>query len=301
MCRLLAIPPMFPRKAALDILDYMENANTDGVGSAYLNSKGEFVVEKYPTALYKILKKGKRFLSHLPHPGWTIVHLRLASHGNNTMANTHPFLVGDWAICHNGVWSDYAVAKLILEKTTDIKLNGETDTEVAANVINLLSPKVFAKEISFGGVYLCLNKNGTLHVAKTSGDLSLLELGNGATLISSELDMEKYPTNLEALCGWYHFDKDGKCITGIANESEIYLPGFPIDEEIPPIADPDDDYWKHFVGGTIQYKPRKKRLPNSVVMPPPLGFKGISLVPKRPNVFLKKHVIGGGNPWKSGK
>ncbi len=295
MCRLLAIPPNFPRKEALDILKNMENANLDGVGSTYLNEKGEFITKKYPTSLKSILRRGVKFLDHLPHKGWTIIHLRLASHGKNTLANTHPFIVGDWAICHNGVWSEYNIAKLVMEKTTDIKFNGETDTEVAANLINMISPKTFSKEISFGGVYLCLNKDGSLHVAKTSGELSLFELSSGQALISSELDAMKYSAALEALCGWYHFSKEGIYLEHEPVYDSVVTNADTIDDEEEPAYPPYnevDSYWgrldRTYGHGVVVSKPKSKVPKNPFFSK---TYPNTAVVVKRPNAFLKKTVF----------
>ena len=199
MCRLAAFPKNFKRSEAIDILLNFEGNNTDGVGYAYVEN-GRFVVKKWAQPLSKVLKRhGNNFLSHLKnHGGITIAHLRAASHGVIHKDNTHPFVIGkgEWCIAHNGIWSDYKVAKLILQKS--IKLNGETDSEVAANVIDLISPKKFASGISGGGVYLCLNLNGSLEICKTSGDLELLSLKNKTVCIASEFNKDKYPRVLDA-------------------------------------------------------------------------------------------------------
>ena len=115
MCRLAAFPPNFPRKEALKIMLNFESFNTDGTGYTYIEN-GKFVTKKWPKDFSSLIKSGKPLLDHMPYKGWTIVHLRAASHGANTMENTHPFEIGPWAICHNGIWSDYDVAKLALSK-----------------------------------------------------------------------------------------------------------------------------------------------------------------------------------------
>jgi len=199
-------PPGFPRNKALEILLAFEKNNTDGVGSAYLKNGG-FVIDKYPCSLGKILSKRIPFLEHMPHNGWTIAHLRAASHGNNKKVNTHPFLVGKWAIMHNGIWSEYNVVKLALEKT--IKFQGETDSEVAAHLINTAGPLRFMEEAD-GGVFVGLKKNGELHVMKTSttSDLALSPWRN-VNLLASELSFIKYRETEEKPAGWYKFNADG--------------------------------------------------------------------------------------------
>jgi hypothetical protein len=187
-------------------LDF-ERANTDGVGSVHIQD-GKFIVDKYPKSISEILKDKVPFLSHMPHNGWTVAHLRAASHGCNSMENTHPFIVKDWAVVHNGIWGEYNIAKLALCTIVDFK--GETDSEVAAHMINLVSPKVFAQEIEFGGVFLALNINGELHVMKTSGDLQLCSLQDKRIVIASEFPTGKYKRSWEGLVGWYVFGKRGR-------------------------------------------------------------------------------------------
>ena len=122
MCRILAIPPGFSRDEAIRILSDMEAMkNRDGVGYAYLDGKKRFQIVKYPKSLSFVLRKHRPFLTHLPHDGWTLIHLRAASHGSVTMENTHPFEVGDWAVVHNGIWSDHWIASILMDKLGKIK------------------------------------------------------------------------------------------------------------------------------------------------------------------------------------
>ena len=206
MCRLAAFPPGFDRIEALEILASFENTNTDGTGSAYVKD-GRFVVNKWPKPFSKVARKYP-FLGHMPYDGWTIAHLRAASHGENKVENTHPFIVGPWAFIHNGIWSEHEIARLIFGK--QVKIEGETDSEVAAHLWNLVGPKVFAEKIDFSGVFMGLHRDGELWVAKTSGDLEVKALSKERVLLASEFDREKQGGHtLDALQGWYHFDKEG--------------------------------------------------------------------------------------------
>lgn len=206
MCRLSAFPPGFKKDEALEILKDFERSNTDGVGYTYIKD-GKFNIRKWPTSLSKVVNRNKNFLVHMDgnQTSWTIVHLRAATHGHNSYENTHPFIVGGWAICHNGVWSDHKIARLVLEKTN--KFYGETDSEVAANLINLIGPKKFAEEIDFGGVYLALNADGSLWAVKTSGQLAISQMENGKNILAS--DFPAGYNTIEALNGWYNFDNNG--------------------------------------------------------------------------------------------
>ncbi len=219
MCRLAAFPPNFPREEAISILRHFYEGNPDGVGSAYVKNE-EFVVNKYPYSLHTALRRNQdEFLSHMPYRGWTIAHLRAASHGQNFHKNTHPFIAGNWAVIHNGIWSDYNIAKLALRKF--VKFEGETDSEVAAHMIRFLGPPKFAKEIEHGGVFLALHRNGGLHVMKTSGDLSYSEYRGDKVLLASELSPRRYDAQ-EALVGWCYFDKHGRYIRSQKKEFEYF-------------------------------------------------------------------------------
>lgn len=264
MCRLASFPPFFPREQALEILLDFESYNKDGIGSVYVKDN-EFIVEKYPKSLSEILKNKVDFLSHMPYNGWTIAHLRAASHGKNTKNNTHPFIVDDWAVVHNGIWSEYNVVKLALEKTIDFK--GETDSEVAAHLINMAGPERFSEEVTFGGVYLALNRDGSLYAIKTSGELSLFEWKNNKALLASELDLERYSGVSEALNGWYKFDKHGKFVKNKSVQEE-FMKGFAQgkydDEDIPSYM-MDEDYYKtafQYDGPILTIRPKSKRKTN---------------------------------------
>jgi predicted glutamine amidotransferase len=199
-----------------------EKANTDGVGCSYIKD-GEIVIEKYPKSISTILKRGVPFLSHMPHnDGWTIAHLRLASHGENKIENTHPFNIGNkFALCHNGVWSNYDIAKLAMKKW--IKFKGETDSEVAGHFLDAIGPEDFLKTLSFAGVFLALHlETGFLDVVKVSGELKKVNLKAGAFVLASEFDTKEYiDVQEDVSAGWYRYDLQAKKI-----EEKIKQPSF---------------------------------------------------------------------------
>lgn len=222
MCRIAAFPPGFGRIEALEILANFEDRNTDGTGSAYVKD-GRFVVDKWAKPFSTIIKS-KPFLAHMPYDGWTIAHLRAASHGDNLKQNTHPFIVGPWAFIHNGVWSEYNLVKLALSK--QVEFAGDTDSEVAAHLWNIIGPKKFSEEIDFGGVFMGLHRSGALWVAKTSGDLEIKALKKDKVLLASEFNRQKYEDTVEGLHGWYHFDKNGGYVKHKENK-QSWSSGYP--------------------------------------------------------------------------
>lgn len=208
MCRLAAFPPNFPRNEALSILANFEGGNTDGTGSAYVRD-GKLIVDKWAKPFSKVVKQ-KPLLAHMPYNGWTIAHLRAASHGIPCKENTHPFVAGPWAFIHNGCWADYKLVKLALSKF--VNFTGDTDSEVAANLWNLVGPKKFAQDIDFGGVFMGLNLDGSLWVVKTSGDLEIRALTENRVLLASEFNRERYDNAVEAFHGWYQFNSLGEYV-----------------------------------------------------------------------------------------
>ena len=208
VCRQAAFPPGFPRDEAISILRNFENNNTDGTGAAWVHN-GKFVVERYPRGLTKVLRK-HRFLSHMPHNGWTIAHLRAASRGDISLENTHPFIAGKWAVCHNGTFSEFKIVKLALGNR--VKFDGETDSEAAAHLISVAGPKRFAETIDWSGVFFALNIRGDLWAIKTSGELEIQSLPKEKVVLCSRFDSEKYPDTDEAQIGWCHLNKDGQYI-----------------------------------------------------------------------------------------
>lgn len=226
MCRLTALPPFTTKREALAILtDFEGSRNRDGTGSAYVDRKtGEFVITKYPKSFTEVVRDRDPFLDHMPYPGWTIVHLRAASHGEVAPENTHPFVAGDWCVCHNGVWRDHHIARVIMEKVLHIHFEGHTDSEVATHLLALIGPRDFTQEIDFGGVFLGLRKDGSLYVIKTSGDLEVFErprkrakVGDGEVVpteyvLASTLHWHEYQGRREAPPGYYHFAADGELI-----------------------------------------------------------------------------------------
>jgi hypothetical protein len=131
-----------------------------------------------------------------------------------TKENTHPFIQGPWAVVHNGIWSDYALVKAALKKY--VKFQGETDSEVAANLLATCGPKRFGKIVDFAGVFLALNRNGDLWSVKTSGDLEMIQTKYGMLLASTLPERFHAP---EQSVGWMRFSPDGKLAEKKASET----------------------------------------------------------------------------------
>lgn len=211
MCRLAAFPPRFPKQSAIDIMKKMLHGNDDGVGTAYLKNN-EFIINKFAGCITKALAKEVPLFDHMPYNGWTIAHIRQATHGGNTFENTHPFIKGNYCVVHNGIFHDAEVLRHGLRGFT--KFKGETDSEVAAFLINKLGPKAFANDINRGGVYLALNRDGTLHIMKTTGEIEFVEVDdNRGYMFSSEFHDTWHSFSKTLAFGWFHLGKNGFLLT----------------------------------------------------------------------------------------
>lgn len=179
--------------------------NEDGVGSAYVKD-GEFILKKYPYSYKEAVTKSDDLFNHMPYKGWTLAHVRWATHGDNTVPNTHPIIRGDIVGVHNGVFSAAPLLRAAMDG--GVKWAGETDTEVALYLLNKWGPSEFYKQMPMGaGVYLSLDRKGQLDCIKASGDLKFLRLDNGRYIVASAFPFkykEKYMHN-----GVYGFTVEG--------------------------------------------------------------------------------------------
>lgn len=205
MCRLAAFPPGTHKEFANEVLADFVRGNDDGVGSAYVKS-GEFILKKFPYSYQEAVTKKDDLFDHMPYNGWTIAHVRYATHGGNTLANTHPIIRGDLVGVHNGVFSGSGIIRLALDGA--VKWAGETDSEVALYLLNKLGRDKFYKEMPSGaGVYLTLNRKGELDCTKLSGDLRFLKMSNGSYSVASAFPT-KYRDTFVTTGGW-GFKPDG--------------------------------------------------------------------------------------------
>ncbi len=209
----------------MEILLNFEGSNIHGTGAAHITKEGKFKVEKAPCSLSDMLKSDykDKFLAHMPHNGWTIAHLRLKTHGPMTPENTHPFVVNDWCLVHNGIFSDQKHYRHIITKfknqegnTNPRKLLGECDSEVATQLVDIYGPEEFTQEIDTSGVFVGLHRSGSLYVMKTSGELTSFERSNKTVVLASDLNgMERYSKKKQTINnGCWEYGPDGKYVQG---------------------------------------------------------------------------------------
>ncbi len=211
MCRILILNPGATRKQALDILGNMLGDNKDGTGECYVKD-GKFVLNKYVQPLDKVIKKGKVFLDHLPHNGFTIIHIRRASVGLVEKSNSQPFvsLNKEIAAIHNGTC--YGTGLLSLYLSTCLGYEGDSDSRAITEILSRVGVRNFAEYQDFGGTFAVLNLDGSIEIAKLSRELSLHYTEDGSCIISSEFDESKYKS-IELANGYYKFDAQGRYVT----------------------------------------------------------------------------------------
>jgi predicted glutamine amidotransferase len=207
MCRIVALPPFFPKKKAMEIVKDFYIGNDDGTGSVYVKD-GKFVVNKWNQSFEEVVKQKLPLFDHMPYNGWTLAHVRAASHGKNTYENTHPFVKGNFAMVHNGVFHEYAPVKAALSATH--KFKGQTDSEVAAVLWNVIGRRKFIKTME-SGVYMFLKRNGRVDVVcKSGGDLVFQNTKYG-TVMASELP-HTYGRKQTVLEGSFKLGRNGEII-----------------------------------------------------------------------------------------
>jgi len=198
---------MFPKKKALEIIEDFCRGNDDGTGSVYVKD-GKFIVNKWNASFEEVVKRGLPLLDHMPFNGWTLAHVRAASHGAVTYNNTHPFVKGDFAMVHNGIFQEYAPVRAAL--AVDHTFRGQTDSEVAARLWQVVGRKNFIKTVDTG-VYMFLKRNGRVDViCKSGGDLVYQNTKYG-TVMASSLPLS-YKRTLSILEGDLKLGKNGKII-----------------------------------------------------------------------------------------
>lgn len=178
-------------------LKRLEYRGYDSAGIAMM-FEGKVFIERAEGKLVNLQKK----LGNLPQVAQIgIGHTRWATHGKPTEQNAHPHRSGNIVLLHNGIIENYKVLKDFLLKH-GYHFNSETDTEVAAHLLNFEFKK--NKDISdnfermkqsilsvvsqirgaFAFGILCTDTPDTLYAVKY-GSPVVLGLGNGENYMAS--------------------------------------------------------------------------------------------------------------------
>ena len=133
MCRLFGmsggpepVKATFWLLQAPDSLSEQSRREPDGAGIGSFDSAGHPVVDKQPLAAYAdqaFAREAKELESRT-----FVAHVRFASTGDLTVANTHPFELDDRLFAHNGVIGDTDALDRELGSDREL-VHGETDSE----------------------------------------------------------------------------------------------------------------------------------------------------------------------------
>ena len=133
MCRLFAlhagprdVPAEFWLLHAPDSLASQSERNAEGFGIATLSSRDAMLLVRNP------VKAGDdpmyRQVSQRTRASQLLAHLRYASTGEVSLANTHPFMIDNRVFAHNGVVGDLPELERRLGEAMAM-VGGDTDTE----------------------------------------------------------------------------------------------------------------------------------------------------------------------------
>jgi predicted glutamine amidotransferase len=133
MCRLLGInagrhpvSASFWLVEAPDSLEVQSHRNVDGSGIGFFDSSGAPVVDKQPEPAFadpEFVREAKQARSVT-----FVAHVRYATAGNRTLANTHPFTMGGRIMAHNGGFGDLGKLEEQLGRYQQL-VQGDTDSE----------------------------------------------------------------------------------------------------------------------------------------------------------------------------
>ena len=111
---------------APDSLEAQSRRNVDGSGLGYFDASGAPVIDKEPEPAFRdpsFLHAAKECESET-----FVAHVRLASTGGRSMANTHPFAMHGRIFAHNGGFGELPAREERLGDYRDLVL-GDTDSE----------------------------------------------------------------------------------------------------------------------------------------------------------------------------
>jgi predicted glutamine amidotransferase len=133
MCRLLGInagrhpvSASFWLIEAPDSLEVQSHRNVDGSGIGFFDSSGAPVVDKQPESAFadpEFVREAKQARSVT-----FVAHVRYATAGNRTLANTHPFTMGGRIMAHNGGLGELGRLEEQLGRYREL-VRGDTDSE----------------------------------------------------------------------------------------------------------------------------------------------------------------------------
>ena len=133
MCRLLGlnagrepVSASFWLVDAPDSLEVQSHRNVDGSGIGFFDASGAPALDKQPEPAYadaEFIREAKRARSVT-----FVAHVRYATAGARTLANTHPFTMDGRIMAHNGGFGELGTLEGQLGRYRDL-VQGDTDSE----------------------------------------------------------------------------------------------------------------------------------------------------------------------------
>ncbi len=133
MCRLLGlnagshpVSASFWLIDAPDSLEVQSHRNVDGSGIGFFGPSGAPVVDKQPEPAF-----ASHEFTREARQAWSttfVAHVRYATAGNRTLANTHPFTMGGRIMAHNGGFGELGKLEEQLGPYQEL-VQGDTDSE----------------------------------------------------------------------------------------------------------------------------------------------------------------------------
>jgi len=133
MCRLLGlnagrhpVSASFWLLEAPDSLEMQAHRNVDGSGIGFFDSGGAPVVDKQPEPAFADPEFAKE--ANQARSVTFVAHVRYATAGSRTLANTHPFTMGGRIMAHNGGLGELGRLEEQLGRYREL-VRGDTDSE----------------------------------------------------------------------------------------------------------------------------------------------------------------------------
>jgi glucosamine--fructose-6-phosphate aminotransferase (isomerizing) len=190
----------------IDGLKLLEYRGYDSAGIALLSPSNHYQLlgdnNNYELNAVKAIGEIKNLevtYNSVPISGYAgIAHTRWATHGAVSITNTHPLIVGDVAIVHNGAVENYFELRQFLYEKYGYVVFSETDTEVIAVLIHyafLRSNDIFdavksvCPQLLGKMSFVCMSKyNPKLLISVSLGRQLVIGIGQDKNFISSKLN-----------------------------------------------------------------------------------------------------------------